>query len=112
MLDNYETTREAARRLGHHPSYICACARKGRLRAVKRGTQWFVYRGAEIDEPLPDVVDVSEPWPYISAAELAEHWEKSDTYVRNLCQRGEIPAFEMTHKRWRAWLIPRGVLEA
>ena len=33
MLDDYETTMEAAKRLGRHPSYICHLAREGWLRA-------------------------------------------------------------------------------
>jgi hypothetical protein len=62
MLEEYETTMEAAKRLGRHPSYICHLAREGRLRARKFDCQWHVERGAEPDEELEAYAPL--PWCY------------------------------------------------
>ena len=53
---DYLTTMEAAEQLGYFPPYINRLIREGKLKAIKRGRQYFVTQ-----EAINKFVGVSEP---------------------------------------------------
>ena len=46
--DDYLTIKEAAETLGYFPPYVAKLIREGKIKAVKRGRQYFI---------LPDEID-------------------------------------------------------
>src|SRR5215208_5944030 len=107
LEDAYETTMEAAKRLGRHPSYICHLARESRLRARKFGNQWHIERGAEPDEELEAYAP--PPWGYISVDEAAAALGVSGAWVCNRLREGRIPGIR-GGSGWRSWHIPAQAL--
>jgi|SRR5215217_1809181 len=103
--DLYESTKQCARRLGRHESYVRKLCREGRLPgAIKRGCAWYIPRHATVDdiEPVDD-----KAREYLTVEETATLLRCSETWVRQMLQSGQLRG---TRLPWRAWLVHRADL--
>jgi len=105
-MSDWITVKQAARRLGYHPSEIRRRCCDGRLRAVKHANQWFVClpNGAGAGEARGGYA--GEDFPYLSADELCERLGISKQTVLSRIHAGEIPGAI----KYKPWAIPRSSL--
>ena len=96
--------KEAAPRLGYHPSHVRRLCANSSLRATKLGGQWIIDKGCfSGDPPSP------EPFPYVSTDEVMERLGLSRFGVRYRIGVGRI---EGAYKSpFRVWAIPRSAVD-
>ena len=94
MVDDWMTTKEAAARLGHHPSWIRKMCAGERLAAKKLAGQWFVHRSCASPESVPS------SFPYLSVQDACEELGLSTFAVRRKIHLGQIKATKPPFKCW------------
>ena len=92
MISDWMTTREAARLLGHHPSWIRKMCAGERLAAKKLAGQWFVHRSCVEEGSVPN------SFPFLSVRDACEELGLSTFAVRRKIHLGQIKATKSPFK--------------
>ena len=110
-MTDWIPAKDAAGRLGCHPSHIRRLCARDRLRAYKLGNQWYVHisgLGSQVSPKELQPGDIA--FPYLSASELCQQLGLSKCAVRRRIKLGELEgAFKSP---FRAWTIPRSSVPA
>ncbi len=99
LSEKFQTTAEAAKRLGVSRVTICRWCRQGRFPgALKFGRGWYIPRG----DPRG-----AADFPFETTTEAAERLGVSVPYIIALIERGDLAG---ERGPWRSYAVARGAM--